>query len=75
MKIIDHVNMEYSEDGTDYEYVTVELDGEVIAEYGDYCHDKGMEKAEAFIRGWYAGRSETDQEPSYETRHFNEHLR
>lgn len=30
----------------------VELDGKVIAEFGDDYHDKGYEKSEAFVEGY-----------------------
>lgn len=35
----------------DYTGVDVVIDGEVIKEYSDYYHDKGLEKANAFIEG------------------------
>lgn len=70
MRIIEHVNLEYSEE--EYEYVTVELDGIELVEYGDHYHDKGRERAEAFVQGWHAGRGETEQKPDEETRYFNE---
>ena len=31
--------------------IQVELDGKIVAEYGDYYHDKGSEKAIGFIDG------------------------
>lgn len=31
--------------------IEVELNGEVIVEYGDYYHDKGSERAKGFIDG------------------------
>ena len=33
----------------DYDHVTVESEGQIIATYGDYYHDKGMEKALGFL--------------------------
>jgi hypothetical protein len=35
----------------DYWHVTVECDGEEIARFGDYYHDKGDCRAESFIKG------------------------
>jgi hypothetical protein len=36
----------------DYYAIKVELNGEVIAEFGDYYHDNGDTKAEGFIKGY-----------------------
>ena len=30
----------------------LELNGKIVAEYGDYYHDKGSEKAKGFIKGY-----------------------
>jgi len=37
--------------GGDYSGVDIYKGDELVAEYGDYYHDKGAEKAEAFIEG------------------------
>lgn len=36
-----------------YVKVTVEMDGEVLHEFGDYYHDKGYEKANAYVSAFY----------------------
>jgi len=36
----------------DYWEIELELNGEIIAKYGDYYHDKGSEKAKGFIKGY-----------------------
>jgi hypothetical protein len=38
--------------GTDEWEIHLELDGEIIAKFGDYYHDKGSEKAKGFIEGY-----------------------
>ena len=38
--------------GSDELGVRLWIDGEQIAEFGDYYHDKGSEKAEGFIAGY-----------------------
>lgn len=50
--IITHY-VEEDEDCTgDYSSVTIEDErGNVVASYGDYYHDKGCAKSEAFIQG------------------------
>ena len=37
--------------GGDYTSVEVAFDGKTVAEYGDYYHDKGSDKAEGFVQG------------------------
>lgn len=51
LKIITHFYNDDPDCSGDYASVTVELEGMVIANYGDYYHDKGEEKAEGFIDG------------------------
>lgn len=36
-----------------YFKVTVEMDGEILHEFGDYYHDKGYEKASAYTLAFY----------------------
>jgi hypothetical protein len=38
--------------GGDYHYVTVEIYGRKVKNYGDYYHEKGFERAQAFIEGY-----------------------
>lgn len=38
--------------GGDVWGITLELNGKIITEYGDYYHDKGSEKAKGFIDGY-----------------------
>lgn len=70
LKIVEHFDLEYTEIGGDYSHVTIELDSEVLAEYGDDYHDKGLEKAEGFVQGWYKAQGLEPQEPEYESREF-----
>lgn len=35
----------------DYESVEVEFDGKVVIRFGDYYHEKGDVRADAFVRG------------------------
>lgn len=44
--------------GGDYESVGVYLGPDLIVDYGDYYHDKGVERAEAFIQGYCRAISE-----------------
>ncbi len=37
--------------GGDYSSVEVAFDGKTVAEFGDYYHDKGDDKADGFIEG------------------------
>jgi hypothetical protein len=37
---------------SDYHYVTVEIHGHKVKNYGDYYHEKGFERAQAFIEGY-----------------------
>lgn len=48
--IVRHFN---KEEPDMYDKVTVEMDGEVLHEFGDYYHDKGYEKANAYIAAFY----------------------
>jgi hypothetical protein len=36
-----------------YTKVTVEMDGEILQEFGDYYHDKGYEKASAYTLAFF----------------------
>jgi hypothetical protein len=36
----------------DYYYVTVEIHGHKVKNYGDSYHEKGFERAQAFIEGY-----------------------
>ena len=80
MKIIQHFSLDRIKDFEDeqdliscseYEFVTVEYDGETLRTYGDYYHDKGCEKAESFIDGWCQGQGIPRPEVIYEERTFN----
>ena len=46
----------------------VELNGETIAEYGDWYHDKGSEKCEGFIDSYTKSRGITSCSIKYEER-------
>lgn len=37
--------------GGDYNSVEVAFDGKTVASFGDYYHDKGSDRAKAFIQG------------------------
>lgn len=50
--------------GGDYYAIRVELDGEVVATYGDYYHDKGADRARGFIHGYCFAKGV--KIPSYE---------
>lgn len=51
-KVITHYSQDDEDCGGDYESVTIEDErGTVVARYGDYYHDKGCHKAEAFLDG------------------------
>lgn len=53
-RIIKHFEKdpETGELGGDYHYVTVEIHGHKVKNYGDYYHEKGFERAQAFIEGY-----------------------
>lgn len=52
LKLVKH--FPYGEIRSDYEYVTIETESDVIIQkYGDYYHDKGAEKAKGFLDGIY----------------------
>lgn len=40
--------------GGDYYAVRVLFDGKQVVEYGDHYHDKGEDKADGFIEGFFA---------------------
>jgi hypothetical protein len=52
--------------GGDYCGVEVVFDGKVVETYGDYYHDKGDAKAEAFIAGFFAAHEQPV--PAYEAK-------
>ena len=56
--------------GTDEWAIHLELNGKVIAEYGDYYHDKGSEKAKGFIDG-YAYAKNWKEKTDYIIKHDN----
>jgi hypothetical protein len=39
--------------GGDYVRVTIEMDGEILREFGDNYHDKGHHKAFGYIQAFY----------------------
>ncbi len=41
----------------DYLSMEVIIDGKVVRDYGDNLHDRGLEKAEAFIDGFLCGKN------------------
>lgn len=47
-------NVFESEDcfGGDYDAVALTLDGKLLKTFGDYYHDKGEERAEAYAKGY-----------------------
>lgn len=49
--IVTHFTKDDEDCGGDYYDIEVFVDGKLAAEYGDYYHDKGSEKAEAFVDG------------------------
>ena len=49
IKVVTHYSKNDSECRGDYYLVTIEKNGKVIQSYGDYYHDKGHLKAEAFL--------------------------
>ena len=54
VEIIGLYNKEYHDDvDGDYDAISVIINGEKVAQYYDYYHDKGDLKAEAFIQGWF----------------------
>jgi hypothetical protein len=42
-----------NEESDMYTKVTVEMDGEILQEFGDYYHDKGYEKASAYTLAFF----------------------
>ena len=58
--------------GGDYSKVTVEMDGEVLREFGDRYHDKGREKADAYILAFFDLFGHQEVEVKYEMREDTE---
>lgn len=52
VQIIEHFDISDEECGGDYHYVTVNIDGIQVVEFGDHYHDKGAEKAEGWVEGF-----------------------
>lgn len=54
------ITKHYAEDDEgffgDYEYVTVRIGPKIVVSFGDYYHDKGEERAEAFVKGFLWGQ-------------------
>lgn len=50
----------YPELWTDYYQVFLILDGEVLRDYGGHYHDKGQEKAEGFVQGFFLAHPRAD---------------
>lgn len=62
LQVIEHFDKEDEECGGDYHYVTIELFGSTIKRYEDYYHDKGEEKADAWVDGFAYAQSLYDRE-------------
>jgi hypothetical protein len=58
--------------GGDYSKVTVEMDGMLLREFGDYYHDKGHEKADAYIMAFYDLFGLAEVQVSFEQREDTE---
>lgn len=54
IKIITHFPTDDEDCNGDYYDVEVQIDGKVVASFGDYYHDKGQDKAEAWKDGYIA---------------------
>jgi hypothetical protein len=52
LTIVEIFSREDEDFGGDYIEVEVRDGDDLITEYGDHYHDKGRERAEAFIEGW-----------------------
>jgi len=49
--IVTHYSKDDPNCDGDYYYLEIFVDGKSAADYGDYYHDQGCEKAEAFLEG------------------------
>lgn len=61
IEIIKHYAKDDKDFCEDYYSITVKINGKKVRHYGDYYHDKGKEKAEAFIDGicfWFGEKVE-----------------
>jgi hypothetical protein len=51
VKIITHYEASDKDCGGEYTEVSIWVDNRLVQQYGDYYHDKGEERAEAFVDG------------------------
>ena len=65
IKVVTHYDIEDTDCGGDYHDVEVLVADELVAQYGDYYHDKGEEKAEAFVDGFRAATPEADYDVTW----------
>lgn len=49
IKVITHFFDDDPDCTGDYSSVTIELNGKIVASYGDYYHSKGRERADGFV--------------------------
>lgn len=69
LTVVTHYEKAY---GGDYTKVTVEMDGDVLREFGDRYHDKGREKADAYTMAFYDLFGHQEVEVRYESREDTE---
>ena len=55
IEIVQIFDIEDKDFGGDYLEVEVYCNGDLISEYGDHYHDKGLERAEGFVDGFLIG--------------------
>ena len=73
LRVIEHFDKGDEECGGDYHYVTVDLNGKQVVEFGDDYHDKGQERAESWIQGFiFAHRTIKDKIEVLETQYIND---
>lgn len=58
--------------GGDYVKVTVEMDGEILREFGDFYHDKGHIRADAYVMAFYDLFGTAEVKHTYEQREYKE---
>lgn len=58
--------------GGDYTKVVIEMDGDVLREYGDYYHEKGREKAEAYLDAFFDLFGQAEVKVRYQDREDSE---
>lgn len=51
VKIVTHYQIEDTECNGDYYDIELFIDGKLVKEFGDYYHEKGDVKVEAFLEG------------------------